>query len=104
MLALFVLMRYSMFGDIARYALTGMFWEGTHGVVTSPRPTSAPTVQFNTPDGESHIFTEDYILLCGRSLFGALLICVALVFLLLVSRRRSISFQLGDIRDDRHGR
>lgn len=143
-LAFFVLMRYSMFGDVARYSLTGMFWDGTHGVVMSPRPTSAPAIQFNTPDGESNSFTEDYIILCGRSLFCSwrtltpgqlvpvvydparperafvhdwdlfynvlqmwalfgLLILLASVLLLLLSRGRSISFQLGNVRDDRGG-
>jgi len=49
------------------YALTGFLWPSTNGVVVSPRRTSSPMIQFQTRDGGTEQFTEDYILLCGSS-------------------------------------
>jgi hypothetical protein len=51
----------------ARYALTGLFWTQIDGtVLDSSVHSSWPTVQFLTPDGAAHTFSEDYIILCGR--------------------------------------
>ena len=50
----------------ARYALTGFFWAETGGTVLNACSSSSPTIQFTTPDGAAHTFSEDYILLCGR--------------------------------------
>jgi hypothetical protein len=54
----------------AEYALTGIFWEKAQGTVVdvthSYRPTSRPIVEFSTPDGARHAFTEDYLQLCGH--------------------------------------
>ena len=49
----------------ASYALTGIFWARAEGVVTTPGTTSAPVIRFATPDGMTHSFSEDYVLLCG---------------------------------------
>jgi Protein of unknown function (DUF3592) len=49
----------------ARFALTGFLWERTSGIVQDASRTSIPTIQFVTSDGVSHLFKEDYILLCG---------------------------------------
>lgn len=54
----------------AEYALTGFFWDKAQGTVVdvthSYRPTSRPIVEFSTPDGAMHAFTEDYVRLCGH--------------------------------------
>lgn len=47
------------------YAITGFLWPHTDGVVISARRTSSPTIQFQTRDGATRQFTEDYIRLCG---------------------------------------
>lgn len=53
-----------------RYALTGLFWTETRGVVVSPSRTSTPIIQYKTRDGTIRSFSEDYVLLCGgRSSF-----------------------------------
>jgi hypothetical protein len=52
--------------DFVRYAVTGLFWNQTTGTVTSPGTTSSPTIRFESIDGLSHSFSEDYMLLCGR--------------------------------------
>jgi hypothetical protein len=52
--------------DFARYAVTGFFWEQTTGTVTSPGTTFEPTIRFESIDGLSHSFSEDYIIVCGR--------------------------------------
>ena len=49
----------------ARYALTGFLWVRTDGTVLSPRRSSTPVIEFATSDGASHLFTEDYVILCG---------------------------------------
>lgn len=68
-IAFYVAMRFTIGGDLVRYSLTGMFWKDTTGMVANPRQTMHPTVAFQTPDGTSHVFSEDYLLLCGaRSL------------------------------------
>lgn len=59
-----VFLLYAHIG-FASYAFTGVFWASTGGTVTTPDTTSAPTVQFATPDGAVHRFSEDYVLLCG---------------------------------------
>lgn len=51
----------------ARYAFTGFLWSRADGTVVTTHRTSSPTIQFFTPDGRSHSFTEDYVLLCGGS-------------------------------------
>ena len=48
----------------ARYAVTGLFWDDAGGTVLNSRTTSSPAIQFTTPDGAAHTFSEDYILLC----------------------------------------
>ncbi len=54
----------------ADYALTGWFWNRSEGVVLGGDTSSSPLVEFSTPDGATHTFTEDYILLCaGRRSF-----------------------------------
>jgi len=58
----------------AEYALTGIFWDKAQGTVvdvthrssSTPGPTSRPVVEFSTPDGTLHAFTEDYVRLCGH--------------------------------------
>lgn len=55
---------YVNFG-FARYALTGFLWMRTDGTVLSPSRTSTPTIQFTSGDGAAHVFTEDYVILCG---------------------------------------
>jgi hypothetical protein len=53
----------------AEYALTGIFWDEAQGTVVDAthrsRNTSKPIVEFSTPDGAMHAFTEDYVRLCG---------------------------------------
>lgn len=60
--AIFVL--YMEIG-FARYAFTGFLWTRTEGTVLNPGTTSKPSIQFSTRDGFTHVFKEDYILLCG---------------------------------------
>lgn len=48
----------------ADYALTGSFWNQTDGTVMDAARTSTPTIEFTTPDGATHEFREDYIILC----------------------------------------
>jgi hypothetical protein len=48
----------------ADYALTGWFWNQTGGTVMDAASTSTPTIEFTTPDGATHEFREDYIILC----------------------------------------
>lgn len=50
----------------ARYAFTGLFWNETSGTVLSARNPSKPLVAFVAADGNSHTFSEDYIILCGH--------------------------------------
>ena len=52
----------------AAYALTGFSWIHTKGSVTSRRATSDPTIEFTATGGPPISFTEDYYLLCRRSL------------------------------------
>jgi hypothetical protein len=49
----------------ADYAITGLFWSETAGTVVHAEPPSQPVIQFTTPDGASHQFTEDYASLCS---------------------------------------
>jgi len=54
----------------ADYAFTGLFWSETAGTVVLAEPSSQPVIQFTTPSGASHQFTEDYASLCsGRRSF-----------------------------------
>jgi hypothetical protein len=50
----------------ARYAVTSFFWKQTTGTVISPGTTFRPTIRFESIDGLSHTFSEDYNLLCGN--------------------------------------
>ena len=54
--------------DFARYAFTAFAWERAEGTVRSPHWTTDPTVEFVARDGSLHTFSEDYWLLCHRSL------------------------------------
>ena len=47
------------------YAVTGIFWSRTDGIVTDPKTTDTPHIQFSSADANIHLFKEDYILLCG---------------------------------------
>jgi hypothetical protein len=49
----------------ADYALTGLFWKRSQGLVLGGDVSSSPLVEFSTPDGATHTFSEDYILLCA---------------------------------------
>lgn len=51
----------------ADYTVTGLFWNQAQGTVIEARNSSVPTIEFTTPDGVTHDFKEDYILLCGGS-------------------------------------
>lgn len=51
--------------NYARYALTGILWERTTGTVTIARDDSHPTIRFESEDGVSHSFSENYQWLCG---------------------------------------
>ena len=53
---------------LAAYAFTGFSWIRTEGIVTSPRTTSDPTIQFIARDQSPILFREDYYQLCRRSL------------------------------------
>jgi hypothetical protein len=55
--------------DFARFAVTGFFWVRANGTVLSAQRTSIPSIQFATPDGAAHLFTENYLRLCGRRSF-----------------------------------
>ena len=54
--------------SFARYAVTGFRWVETDGTVVSLHKTSSPTIQFTAGDGASYNFSEDYYLICRRSL------------------------------------
>lgn len=54
--------------DFARYAFTAFAWEDAEGTVTSLRRTDDPAIRFVARDGTLHMFSEDYWLLCHRSL------------------------------------
>ncbi|HTX75479.1 MAG TPA: DUF3592 domain-containing protein [Terracidiphilus sp.] len=51
----------------ADYTVTGLFWDQAQGTVVDARNNAVPTIEFSTPDGATHGFKEDYILLCGGS-------------------------------------
>ena len=46
-----------VFSDFAR----SVFWNQTTGIITSPGTTSEPTIRFESIDGVSHSFSEDYV-------------------------------------------
>jgi hypothetical protein len=50
----------------AEFALLGNFWEETAGTVVKAADSSVPTIEFTTPDGATHSFSENYWILCGR--------------------------------------
>jgi hypothetical protein len=54
--------------SFARYAVTGFRWVETDGTVVTRHRTSAPTIHFSARDGASYNFSEDYYLICRRSL------------------------------------
>lgn len=54
--------------SFARYAVTGFRWVETDGTVVSPHGTSFPTIHFSAGDGASYSFSENYYLICRRSL------------------------------------
>lgn len=68
--ALLIAMLFLLYNRIgfADYALTGIFWADADGAVISLYDTSDPVVEFVTPDGVPHRFSEDYMALCtGRT-------------------------------------
>jgi hypothetical protein len=54
--------------SFARYAFTGFSWFETDGTVVSRSRTSSPTIRFSAHDGTNYSFSEDYYLICHRSI------------------------------------
>lgn len=72
LLAVFVLLAMAVIllwldRGFAEYTMTGILWDQAQGTVVDATNNSVPTVEFSTPDGATHQFKEDYILLCQGS-------------------------------------